>query len=336
MIELNKVNKVFGQAAEAVYALQDIDLQVPNGQIYGVIGASGAGKSTLIRCVNMLERPTSGTVLVAGQDLTQLNRAQLNIARQQIGMIFQHFNLLSNRTVRENIALPLEFAGVSREQIAQRVAELIELVGLTGREHAYPAQLSGGQKQRVAIARALAPKPKVLLCDEATSALDPATTKQILSLLADINQQLGITILLITHEMQVVKQICTHVAIIDQGQLIESGKVGDIFAKPKSAQAKRFIAATQHDELPKALAEQLNDDGQAIAVRLTFSGSAEVTEQLYRLTQQYDVTLRLYQSDLDYVDGACFGHVIAALGGPHAKRVIDELDQIEVEEIGRV
>ncbi|WP_119393313.1 methionine ABC transporter ATP-binding protein [Salinibius halmophilus] len=336
MIELKSVSKTFGDGEQAVYALKNINLCVPKGRIYGVIGASGAGKSTLIRCVNMLEAPTSGSVVVAGQTLTELNRSALNKARQHIGMIFQHFNLLSNRNVFDNIALPLELAGHPPKYIKQRVNELIALVGLVGREQAYPAQLSGGQKQRVAIARALAPKPQVLLCDEATSALDPATTKQILDLLADINQQLGITILLITHEMQVVKQICTDVAIIDAGELVEAGTVGSIFAKPKTAQAKRFIAATQHDELPKALASELSDNGEALAVRITFSGSAHDTEQLYQLAAEHQVAVRLYQSDLDYVDGACFGHVIAALKGEQPEVICAAINGAKVEVLGRV
>lgn len=336
MIELKQVTKQFGQGSNAVYALKNIDLKIDEGKIFGVIGASGAGKSTLIRCVNMLETPTSGEVIVAGQSLTKLAAGPLRKARQHIGMIFQHFNLLSNRTVAQNIALPLEFSGLNKQQISERVDELVALVGLTGREAAYPAQLSGGQKQRVAIARALAPSPKVLLCDEATSALDPATTKQILDLLADINQKLGITILLITHEMQVVKQICTDVAIIDAGELVENATVGQVFSQPKTAQAKTFIAATQHDDIPTALAEQLSHQGKAIAVRLTFAGSAQDTEQLYQLAQQFDVGIRLYQSDLDYVDGACFGHVIATLSGDKAQQVVANFSDIKVEELGRV
>lgn len=336
MIELKQLNKQFGQGDKAVHALKNINLKISDGKIFGVIGASGAGKSTLIRCVNMLETPTTGEVIVAGQNLTQLSSGALRQARQQIGMIFQHFNLLSNRTVEQNIALPLEFSGLSKQQINQRVSELIALVGLTGREAAYPAQLSGGQKQRVAIARALAPSPKVLLCDEATSALDPATTKQILDLLADINQKLGITILLITHEMQVVKQICTDVAIIYDGELVENASVGRVFAQPKTAQAKTFIAATQHDEIPSSLAKQLNQDGDSIAVRLTFSGSAQDTEQLFQLAEKHSVSVRLYQSDLDYVDGACFGHVIATLMGDRAEQVIANFSGIQVEELGRV
>ncbi len=221
MIKLSNITKVFQQGSRSISALSDVTLHVPAGQIYGVIGASGAGKSTLIRCANMLERPTSGTVLVDGQDLTSLSEGELTRARRQIGMIFQHFNLLSSRTVFGNVALPLELDNTPRAEIKKRVVELLELVGLSDKHDAYPANLSGGQKQRVAIARALASNPKVLLCDEATSALDPATTRSILELLKDINRRLGLTILLITHEMDVVKRICDQVAVISQGQLIE-------------------------------------------------------------------------------------------------------------------
>lgn len=221
MIKLSNITKVFQQGSRTITALSDVTLHVPAGQIYGVIGSSGAGKSTLIRCANMLERPTSGQVLVDGQDLTSLSESELTRARRQIGMIFQHFNLLSSRTVFGNVALPLELDNTPRAEIKKRVTELLELVGLADKHDAYPANLSGGQKQRVAIARALASNPKVLLCDEATSALDPATTRSILELLKDINRRLGLTILLITHEMDVVKRICDQVAVISQGQLIK-------------------------------------------------------------------------------------------------------------------
>ena len=224
MIKLIGLNKVYGTGSDAVHALRDVSLHVPQGKIFGVIGASGAGKSTLIRCVNLLERPTEGQVIVDGQDLVALSERDLTQARRQIGMIFQHFNLLASRTVFANIAFPLELAGWSKEKIQQRVAELLALVGLEARAQAYPSELSGGQKQRVAIARALAPAPKVLLCDEATSALDPQTTRSILTLLKEINVKLGLTILLITHEMDVVKGICDEVAIISDGRLIEQGK----------------------------------------------------------------------------------------------------------------
>ena len=251
MIKLSSLSKVYGEGKGAFYALKGIELDVPAGQIVGVIGASGAGKSTLIRCVNLLERPTQGRVEVDGVDLTALDEQALTLARRNIGMIFQHFNLLSSRNVFENVALLLELANWPKEKITARVNELLELVGLTHRAKAYPSQLSGGQKQRVAIARALGPAPKVLLCDEATSALDPQTTQSILALLKEINQKLGITILLITHEMGVVKSICDSVALLDQGSIIEQGEVGWFFAHAQAPLAKEFVRSSLHLEQVK-------------------------------------------------------------------------------------
>lgn len=233
MIKLSNITKVFHQGTRTIQALNNVSLHVPAGQIYGVIGASGAGKSTLIRCVNLLERPTEGSVLVDGQELTTLSESELTKARRQIGMIFQHFNLLSSRTVFGNVALPLELDNTPKDEIKRRVTELLSLVGLGDKHDSYPSNLSGGQKQRVAIARALASNPKVLLCDEATSALDPATTRSILELLKDINRRLGLTILLITHEMDVVKRICDCVAVISNGELIEQDTVSEVFSHPK-------------------------------------------------------------------------------------------------------
>jgi D-methionine transport system ATP-binding protein len=241
MIELSNVSKTYGSGDSAVHALQNVDLTIPKGTIHGVIGLSGAGKSTLIRCVNLLERPTSGSVVVDGQEMTGLSRSELNHARHRIGMIFQHFNLLTTRTVFDNVALPLELMGEKRSAIKNRVLPLLEMVGLADKAKQYPAQLSGGQKQRVAIARALASKPHVLLCDEATSALDPQTTSSILELLRDINHQLGITILLITHEMEVVKSICHRVSLISDGKLVEDAEVGDFFTAPATQLGRDFL-----------------------------------------------------------------------------------------------
>ena len=240
MIKLSNITKVFQQGNRTIQALNNVSLHVPAGQIYGVIGASGAGKSTLIRCVNLLERPTEGSVLVDGQELTTLSESELTKARRQIGMIFQHFNLLSSRTVFGNVALPLELDNTPKDEVKRRVTELLSLVGLGDKHDSYPSNLSGGQKQRVAIARALASNPKVLLCDEATSALDPATTRSILELLKDINRRLGLTILLITHEMDVVKRICDCVAVISNGELIEQDTVSEVFSHPKTPLAQQF------------------------------------------------------------------------------------------------
>ncbi|HHF6122636.1 TPA: methionine ABC transporter ATP-binding protein, partial [Haemophilus influenzae] len=250
MIKLNNITKIFELPNKKLTALDNVSLNIEKGQICGVIGASGAGKSTLIRCVNLLEKPTSGSVIVDGVELTKLSDRELVLARRQIGMIFQHFNLLSSRTVFENVALPLELESESKAKIQEKITAFLDLVGLSEKRDAYPSNLSGGQKQRVAIARALASDPKVLLCDEATSALDPATTQSILQLLKEINRTLGITILLITHEMEVVKQICDQVAVIDQGRLVEQGTVGEIFANPKTELAQEFIRSTFHISLP--------------------------------------------------------------------------------------
>ncbi|MBK4216851.1 ATP-binding cassette domain-containing protein [Paracoccus caeni] len=241
MISLRNVFRIFDDGTTAVRAVSDVDLDISNGDVFGIIGYSGAGKSTLIRLLNGLERPTSGSVRVNGVEIGTATEAQLRRIRPRIGMIFQHFNLLWSRTVRGNIALPMVIAGVPKAEIAARTEELIRLVGLEGREEAWPSQLSGGQKQRVGIARALANNPEVLLCDEATSALDPDTTDQILDLLSDINRRLGLTIVLITHEMHVVRRICSHVAVMEQGHIVETGPVSQVFANPEQPVTQRFL-----------------------------------------------------------------------------------------------
>ena len=237
MIRIEALTKTYAVPGGTVDALKGIDLEIRQGEIFGIIGMSGAGKSTLIRCMNLLERPTSGTIQIDGQDVTGLSKKALRQMRHSVGMIFQQFNLLMQTTVEKNIAFPLEITGVDKAQCAKRVKELLEIVGLSDKADAYPAQLSGGQKQRVAIARALAANPKVLLCDEATSALDPMTTDSILELLKRINQQMGITIVVITHEMEVIRKICHRVAIIDGGVIAEQGEVTEIFTAPKTAAA---------------------------------------------------------------------------------------------------
>lgn len=242
MIELKHVSKVFETAGGRVEALKDISLTIPDGDVYGIIGMSGAGKSTLVRCINMLERPTSGEVIVNGKRLDTMSPAQLRAARRDITMIFQRFNLLMQRNCLDNVCFPMELAGVSRREAASRAQELLETVGLPDKAKAYPAQLSGGQQQRVAIARALATNPKVLLCDEATSALDPKTTRQILELIGDINKKLGITVVIITHQMSVVKSVCNHVAILDDGEVVEDGLVSTVFSAPKSAAARHLVS----------------------------------------------------------------------------------------------
>jgi len=241
MIEIKNLTKTFVTAGGTVEALKDVSLTIPDGDIFGIIGMSGAGKSTLVRCINMLERPTSGTVEIDGVDLAALAPADLRAMRRDITMIFQGFNLLMQRNCLNNICFPLELAGVNKAEAKAKAMELLEIVGLKEKAHAYPAQLSGGQQQRIAIARALATNPKVLLCDEATSALDPTTTNQILELIRSINERLGITVIIITHQMSVVESICKHVAILDGGVVAEQGEVAEVFAHPKSTAAKKLV-----------------------------------------------------------------------------------------------
>ncbi|STO92592.1 DL-methionine transporter subunit [Haemophilus pittmaniae] len=319
MIKLNNVTKVFTLTDRKLTALDDVTLHVPRGQICGVIGASGAGKSTLIRCVNLLEKPTSGTIEVDGVDLTKLSERELVRKRREIAMIFQHFNLLSSRTVFDNIALPLELIGTPKNKIIEKTTELLALVGLTDKHNVYPANLSGGQKQRVAIARALASDPKVLLCDEATSALDPATTQAILKLLKEINRTLGITILLITHEMEVVKRICDRVAVIDKGKLIEQGSVSEIFSNPKTELAQDFIRSTFHISLPEEYLEGLTDtpkhDKAYPIIKFEFTGRSVDAPLLSQASKKFGVELSILNSQIDYAGGVKFGYTIAEVEG---------------------
>ncbi|WP_283597117.1 methionine ABC transporter ATP-binding protein MetN [Photobacterium phosphoreum] len=318
MIEIKQVNKVFYQGEKAINALKDINLTIEQGTIFGVIGSSGAGKSTLIRCVNLLEKPTNGNVVVDGIDLTNLSSNDLTLARRKIGMIFQHFNLLSSRTVFANIALPLELAGTSKQAINTKVTELLSLVGLDDKRHSYPVNLSGGQKQRVAIARALASNPKVLLCDEATSALDPATTQSILALLRKINQQLNLTILLITHEMDVVKRICHQVAIIGDGELVEQGLVGDIFAHPKTELAKAFIRSTLDLSIPEDYQLRMTPTsikGSYPLIRLEFTGDSVDAPLISQVAREFNLDISILSSNMDYAGGVKFGLMLAEFFG---------------------
>ena len=342
MIKLESITKRFQQGNLTIQALKDVTLHVPKGQIYGVIGASGAGKSTLIRCVNLLERPTSGKVIVDGRDLTTLNSHELTLARREIGMIFQHFNLLNSRTVFGNVALPLELENNTKADIKKRVTELLELVGLADKHDAYPANLSGGQKQRVAIARALACDPKVLLCDEATSALDPATTRAILELLKDINRRLGITILLITHEMDVVKRICDQVAVISKGELIENDKVSEVFSHPKTPLAQQFIQSTLHLDIPEDYQLRLTQtpEGKIPLIRLEFTGQSVDAPLLSEISRRFDVDCNIISAQMDYAGGVKFGIMLTEMAGEAEKcqQAIEWLlqKQVKAEVLGYV
>ena len=311
LIELNHLTKTFKGKTQTVDALKDINLQIEQGDIFGIIGMSGAGKSTLVRCINFLEQPTSGSVVIDGKDLASLAPKELRQLRQQVSMIFQHFNLLSQRDVRGNIAFAMEIAGMKRPQIEKRIDELLEIVGLTDRQHNYPSQLSGGQQQRVAIARALATNPKIILCDEATSALDPTTTTSILNLLREINRKMGITIVIITHEMSVVESTCTHVAIIDDGRLAECGTVESVFSQPKSAAAKKLIFRTTGAD-SGAMGERM--------IRIVFEGSSADEPTISDLAMQCHVAVNIRYADTREVSGKLFGQMILQLPEDHLQQ----------------
>jgi ABC-type metal ion transport system, ATPase component len=289
MITLQHLRKVYGKGEQTVIALDDVSLEIPRGNIFGVLGQSGAGKSTLIRCINLLEQPTAGTVIVNNQEITSLRGSELRKARQHIGMIFQHFNLLNSRTVADNIAFPLEVIGQSRSARKRRVVELLSLVGLEDKAKAYPAQLSGGQKQRVGIARALAVSPDILLSDEATSALDPETTRSILDLLYDLNQRIGLTILLITHEMGVVKQICDRVAIMESGKIVEQGQVSELAIQPGTRLAQALFP--QPSLVPSA------QNGQIVSI--AFLGQETDQPVLSNMIRQFDVNVNILSGSIE-------------------------------------
>lgn len=311
MIEIKNLSKTFSGTGDTVEALKNISITIADGDIYGIIGMSGAGKSTLVRCINMLERPTEGSVLIDGCDLSTLSEAELRKIRRNVTMIFQSFNLLAQRTCLKNICFPLELAGVPKAEAKTRAMELLELVGLPDKADAYPAQLSGGQQQRIAIARALATDPKILLCDEATSALDPTTTTSILNLLREINRRMGITIVIITHEMSVVESTCTHVAIIDDGQLAECGTVESVFSQPKSAAAKKLIFRTAGAD-SGAMGERM--------IRIVFEGSSADEPTISDLAMQCHVAVNIRYADTREVSGKLFGQMILQLPEDHLQQ----------------
>ena len=320
MIKFSKVEKTYASPAGPVPALKGIDLEIAKGEIFGIIGLSGAGKSTLVRCINMLERPTGGKVIVDGQDMTALSDSELRAARKDIGMIFQHFNLLSSATVYENIAFPLKLAGKADSEIKAKVEPLLKLVGLEAKAGQYPSQLSGGQKQRVGIARALASEPKVLLCDEATSALDPQTTKAILELIRDINRKLQLTVVVITHEMQVIKDICDKVAVIDKGVIAEEGTVLEVFTNPQQPITKEFISVLLSNDLPAAFRggkiSQEPDKDAYLLRRLTFIGEAADDPVIADMIRKFpDVETTLLFGNLDHIKNTPFGRMIIGLKG---------------------
>ena len=310
MIVLKDVSKIFDSENTPIVAVDNVNLRVERGQIYGIIGYSGAGKSTLVRLLNGLDKPTAGSVMVAGQDIAQAGGERLRQARLKISMVFQHFNLLWSRTVSENIAFSMQIAGAPKPDIAKRVAELVALVGLQGRERAYPAQLSGGQKQRVGIARALANSPEVLLCDEATSALDPQTTDAILDLLLDINRQLNLTIVLITHEMHVVRKICQRVAVMDAGRVVEEGRVLDVFTHPHQEITKQFVKqVSQYQDPQQHFNPQLTQDLPGAVLKLTFIGQSTQQPIVAELTLRYSLAFNILHGKITQTANGVFGEL---------------------------
>lgn len=332
MIEIKHLSKTFGVSGGTVDALKDITLTIPDGEIYGIIGMSGAGKSTLVRCINMLERPTSGEVLIDGKSMTELSQRELREKRRDITMIFQGFNLLMQRNCLKNVCFPLELAGVKKADAEKRAAELLELVGLGDKFKSYPAQLSGGQQQRVAIARALATHPEILLCDEATSALDPQTTQSILSLIRDIHDRLGITVIIITHQMSVVEQICTRVAILDGGEVAEEGAVSDVFSSPKSEAAKRLV-------YPEGYQNPVMSGEDGAVIRVVFNGAnATETPLIAKMAIEENIAASILSASTRSIGDKAYGNMLLGIsgGGEQTKRALDYLGSIPdifVEEV---
>ena len=338
MIYLKNICKTFiDDNKKEVHAVNDVSLTINDGDIFGIIGFSGAGKSTLVRCINLLERPTSGTVEVDGKDLTKLSEKELRESRKKIGMIFQHFNLFPSRTIFGNVAFPLQGSGLSKEEIAAKVRNLLELVGISEKENAYPSQLSGGQKQRDAIARALANDPDILLCDEATSALDPQTTKAILDLLKDLNKKLGITIVVITHEMAVVKEICNKVAVMEKGRVVEEGDVFSIFANPQEALTQNFIKTTSN--LRKI--EDLVNEGSPVVdlkpgeliVRLSYIEKNISEPLISAMTYKFNVILNIIFANIEIIQDAPIGGTVAIMSGK-SEDIDAALDYLRDKNVG--
>ena len=344
MIVIEDAYKTFESGARKVDAVRGVSLTIQDGEIFGVIGYSGAGKSTLIRLINLLERPTSGRIFVNGQELTALAPKELRQARRKIGMIFQHFNLMKSRTVYSNVAYPLRGSPLSKEERRDKVMNLLKLVGLEEKALAYPSQLSGGPKQRVAIARALANDPTVLLCDEATSALDPQTTQDILRLLRDVNRKLGITIVLITHEIAVVKEICTRLAVMDAGRVVEEGAIYDVFSQPKAELTQRFIRTTNNlarfEELLATAPDSLNLKPGDVIAQMEFHGGSAGHALVSTLSREYGVDISIVFGNIDILQATPLGTLIVIFRGPvdqlQKALLAAEKSEVQVEVLRRV
>jgi len=337
MIRLENVSKTFTDSNKEVHAVNNVSLTINDGDIFGIIGFSGAGKSTLVRCINLLEKPTDGKVFVDDAEITALSGKELRKARKKIGMIFQHFNLMPSRTIFGNVAYPLRGSGLSKEEIKEKVHHLLELVGISEKENAFPSQLSGGQKQRVAIARALANDPSILLCDEATSALDPQTTKSILKLLQQLNQTLGITVVVITHEMAVVKEICNRVAVMDHGDVVEEGEVFHVFASPKEPLTRSFIKTTSNlqkiEELIEADSPVVATKKGELIVRLTYVEKNTSEPLISTVTQKFGIILNIVFADVEIVQNAPIGGTVAIVSG-EGSRIDEALQYLRDKNVG--
>lgn len=333
MIELKNVSKVFSDGTQEIVAVDDVSLHIDEGETFGIIGYSGAGKSTLVRTLNGLEQPTSGSITVAGKELSRLNGKQLRQSRQKIGMIFQHFNILWSRTVVENIMFPLEIAGVPKKERLERAQELVRLVGLDGREGAYPSELSGGQKQRVGIARALANDPDVLLCDEATSALDPKTTDDVLELLLDINRRLDLTIVIITHEMEVIRKICDRVAVMQGGRVVETGKTTDIFQNPKEKITREFIQQDEDEDIDQLLSDFREYFPEGRILRVTYPGNQSRAPIISRVSREFNVDINIIRGSIYTTQNSPVGTLYVQVFGDESDvdRAIDELQALNTE-----
>ncbi len=332
MIELKNLCKNFKTENGELEVLKDISLTIPDGEIYGIIGMSGAGKSTLVRCINMLEKPTSGTVIIDGKDMSKLSEKELREERRNITMIFQSFNLLMQRTCLKNVCFPLELSGTKKSEARERAAELLKTVGLEEKKNAYPAQLSGGQQQRVAIARALATHPKVLLCDEATSALDPQTTNSILSLIRDINKKLGITVIIITHQMNVIEEICNRVAILSEGVVAEEGEVSEVFSAPKSEAARRLV-------FPEGYVDLIETDSKEQRIRVVFNGAdATSTPLIAQMAIEKGIEANILSASTRSIGGKAYGNMLLGIPGgrgqlEQAIAYLGQSEDILVEEV---
>lgn len=340
VIVFKDIIKIYQTKDNEVTALNGVNLHVKKGEIYGVIGASGAGKSSLIRCVNLLEKPTSGKIIVNNQDLIQLSPSKLREEKRNIGMVFQHFNLLYTKTVFTNIAMPLLLTKTPKDQVKKRVEELLDFVGLADKSNSYPSQLSGGQKQRIGIARALATQPSILLCDEATSALDPQTTESILKLLKKINKEYNITILIITHEMSVIRDICDRVAVLDQGKIVEDGSVFDVFAQPKTDIARNFVSSVMNDTIPSSIYQLIDiQEENKHLYRIIFSGEAASDPLLSQIAKKFDIEINVLFGNITELQGKPFGNLIVHFEGDLAdiNQVISYIHEqkIIIEEVIR-